>query len=177
MGSPKEPQTKQPLGTSAWARFTSCWDLPAQGCSQSHPYPPLPSKLLEVKAQTGPGRWEGSLRGWEVGKGLLTVFKVESVEIQAFHEVPQSLRLEGSHPGVAHLPGEEERERRGYRAAPSTAAFLGPQAEARPGLGPAGSPPPSSPALQLHQDPTEMRRILPRSPPPVKPPKVLPPSL
>lgn len=113
MGSPKEPLTKQPLGTSAWARFTSCWDLPAQGCSQSHPYPPLPSELLEVKAQTGPGRWEGSLGGWEVGKGLLTVFKVESVEIQAFHEVPQSLRLEGSHPGVAHLPGEEEGERRG----------------------------------------------------------------
>lgn len=50
---------------------------------------------------------------WGLGKGLLTVFKVESVEIQAFHEVPQSLRLEGSHPGVTHLPGEEEGERRG----------------------------------------------------------------
>lgn len=48
-----------------------------------------------------------------MGKGLLTVFKVESVEIQAFHKVPQSLRLEGSHPGVTHLPGEEEGERRG----------------------------------------------------------------
>lgn len=35
------------------------------------------------------------------------------MEIQAFHEVPQSLRLEGSHPGVTHLPGEAEGERRG----------------------------------------------------------------
>lgn len=31
------------------------------------------------------------------------VFEVESVEIQAFHEVAQSLRLEGSHPRVTHL--------------------------------------------------------------------------
>lgn len=42
---------------------------------------------------------------------LLTVFKVESVEIQPFHEVAQSLRLEGSHPRVTHLPGEAEREK------------------------------------------------------------------
>lgn len=67
---------------------------------------------MEVKTQLGP---------WEVGRvpqdarGLLTVFEVESVEIQAFHEVAQSLGLEGSHARVTHLPGEvtrgEERER------------------------------------------------------------------
>lgn len=46
---------------------------------------------------------------------LLTVFKVESVEIQAFHKVAQSLRLKSSHSRVTHLPGEpgrgEKRER------------------------------------------------------------------
>lgn len=48
----------------------------------------------------------GGRKGSSGGKGQLTVFKVESVEIQAFHEVPQSLRLKSSHPGVTHLPGE-----------------------------------------------------------------------
>ena len=63
---------------------------------------------MEIKTQPGP---------WEVGRvprearGLLTVFKVESVEIQAFHEVAQSLGLKGSHPRVTHLPGEAGREK------------------------------------------------------------------
>jgi len=75
----------------------------SQRCSQSHPYPPLSSKLMEVKTQLG--TWEVGRVPWEA-RGLLTVFEVESVEIQAFDEVTQSLRLEGSHPRVAHLPGE-----------------------------------------------------------------------
>lgn len=61
---------------------------------------------MEVKAQLG--LWEMERVPWEA-RGLLTVFEVESVEIQAFHEVAQSLRLEGSHPRVTHLPGEVRR--------------------------------------------------------------------
>lgn len=67
---------------------------------------------MEVKTQLGP--WEMGRVPWEA-RGLLTVFEVESMEIQAFHEVAQSLGLEGSHPRVTHLPGEagrgEKRER------------------------------------------------------------------
>lgn len=41
-------------------------------------------------------------------KGLLTVFKIESMEVQALDQVPQGLRFKGCHPRVAHLPRRKE---------------------------------------------------------------------
>lgn len=107
MGPPGEELTQQLL-----YRHLAPADLTApagifqisQRCSHSNPNPIPSSKLMEVKTGT-----------WEVGgvpqkaSELLTVFKVESVEIQAFHKVAQSLRLKSSHSRVTHLPGEPGR--------------------------------------------------------------------
>lgn len=113
MGPPKKQLTQQllyrhlaPADLTPPARIFQI----SQRCSHSHPNPIPSSKLMEVKTGT-----------WEVGgvpqkaSELLTVFKVESVEIQAFHKVAQSLRLKSSHSRVTHLPEEpgrrEKRER------------------------------------------------------------------
>lgn len=46
-------------------------------------------------------------------KGLLTVFKIESMEVQALHQVPQGLGFKSRHSRVTHLPEERKPEERG----------------------------------------------------------------
>lgn len=46
------------------------------------------------------------------GKGLLTVFKIESMEVQALDQVPQGLGFEGRHARVTHFPGGRKSEER-----------------------------------------------------------------
>jgi hypothetical protein len=47
---------------------------------------------------------------------LLTVFKIESMKVQALHQVPQGLWFKGCHSRVAHLPvGKEARGKRDLR--------------------------------------------------------------
>lgn len=42
---------------------------------------------------------------------LLTVLKVELVEVHALHQVPQRLRLEGGQARITDSPGREEKSR------------------------------------------------------------------
>lgn len=67
-----------------------------------------PHWRVQIKVETVKGQNSQS-RGKPSTAQELTVFKIKAMEVQAFHQIPQSLGLERRHSWVTHFPVGVER--------------------------------------------------------------------